>query len=161
MIGIDPLTVTGSGQYETSSPVSEPAPLSLRRPTRGGRVVAVAADPVRRQAIFYFGAVAGGVWKSDDAAMLGERDRRVPGHCIDRSLRVAPSDGNVIYAGTGESTIRIDVTHGDGVYKSTDAGVTWRHVGLPKSHHIGEIHVPRTIPFVYVAALGHASKDQP
>ena len=131
-------------------------------PTRGGRVVAVAADP-KHQAVFYFGAVAGGVWKSDDAGQYWE--------CVSDgffatasvgALAVAPSDGNVIYAGMGESTIRIDVTHGDGVYKSTDAGVTWRHMGLAETRHIGEIRVhPDDPDLVYVAALGHASRDNP
>jgi photosystem II stability/assembly factor-like uncharacterized protein len=131
-------------------------------PTRGGRVVAVAADP-KRQSRFYFGAVAGGVWKSDDAGQFWENvtDGFLTTGSIG-ALAVAPSDGNVIYAGTGESTIRIDVTHGDGVYKSTDAGVTWRHVGLPESRHIGEIRVhPDDPDLVYVAALGHSSKDNP
>ncbi len=131
-------------------------------PTRGGRVVAVAADP-KRQSVFYFGAVAGGVWKSDDAGQFWENvtDGFLTASSIG-ALAVAPSDGNVIYAGTGESTIRIDVTHGDGVYKSTDAGVSWRHMGLPESRHIGEIRVhPDNPDLVYVAALGHASKDNP
>jgi photosystem II stability/assembly factor-like uncharacterized protein len=131
-------------------------------PTRGGRVVAVAADP-KQQAVFYFGAVAGGVWKSDDAGQYWENisDGFLTNGSIG-ALAVAPSDGNVIYAGTGESTIRIDVTHGDGVYKSTDAGVTWRHIGLPESRHIGEIRVhPDNPDVVYVAALGHSSKDNP
>jgi photosystem II stability/assembly factor-like uncharacterized protein len=131
-------------------------------PTRGGRVVAVAADP-KRQSVFYFGAVAGGVWKSDDAGQFWENvtDGFLTTASIG-ALAVAPSDGNVIYAGTGETTIRIDVTHGDGVYKSTDAGVTWRHMGLPESRHIGEIRVHSDDPdLVYVAALGHASKDNP
>ena len=131
-------------------------------PTRGGRVVAVAADP-KRQSVFYFGAVAGGVWKSDDAGQYWENvtDGFLTTASIG-ALAVAPSDGNVIYAGTGETTIRIDVTHGDGVYKSTDAGVTWRHMGLPESRHIGEIRVhPDDPDLVYVAALGHASKDNP
>ena len=131
-------------------------------PTRGGRVVAVAADP-RHQAVFYFGAVAGGVWKSHDAGQYWENitDGFLSTGSIG-ALAVAPSDGNVIYAGTGESTIRIDVTHGDGVYKSTDAGVTWRHIGLPESRHIGEIRVhPDDPDLVYVAALGHASKENP
>ncbi len=129
-------------------------------PTRGGRVVAVAADP-SKPAVFYFGAVAGGVWKSDDAGQYWENvtDGFLTTASIG-ALAVAPSDGNVIYAGTGESTIRIDVTHGDGVYKSTDAGVTWRHIGLTESRHIGEIRVHPTDPdVVFVAALGHASKD--
>ena len=131
-------------------------------PTRGGRVVAVAADP-KHQSVFYFGAVAGGVWKSDDAGQYWENvtDGFLTTASIG-ALAVAPSDGNVIYAGTGETTIRIDVTHGDGVYKSTDAGVTWRHMGLPESRHIGEIRVhPDDPDLVYVAALGHASKDNP
>ena len=131
-------------------------------PTRGGRVVAVAADP-KHQAVFYFGAVAGGVWKTDDAGQYWENvtDGFLTTGSIG-ALAVAPSDGNVIYAGTGESTIRIDVTHGDGIYKSTDAGVTWRHVGLTETRHIGEIRVhPDDPDLVYVAALGHASKDNP
>ena len=99
-------------------------------PTRGGRVVAVAGDPNDRN-VFYFGAVAGGIWRTDDAGLYWE--------CISEgqlntgsigALAVAPSDANVIYAGTGESTIRIDVSHGDGIYKSTDTGKTWHHMGL-------------------------------
>lgn len=131
-------------------------------PSRGGRVVAVAADP-KRQSVFYFGAVAGGVWRSDDAGQFWENisDGFFSASSIG-ALAVAPSDGNVIYAGTGESTIRIDVTHGDGVYKSTDAGLTWRHMGLPESRHVGEIRVhPQNPDIVYVAALGHSSKDNP
>lgn len=131
-------------------------------PTRGGRVVAVAADPVK-PAVFYHGAVAGGVWKSDDAGQYWQNvsDGFFTAGSIG-ALAVAPSDGNVIYAGTGESTIRIDVTHGDGVYKSTDAGLTWKHIGLPESRHIGQIRVHPTDPdVVYVAALGHAFRDNP
>ena len=77
-------------------------------PTRGGRVVAVAADP-KHQAVFYFGAVAGGVWKSNDAGQYWENvtDGFLTTASIG-ALAVAPSDGNVIYAGTGETTIRID-----------------------------------------------------
>jgi len=131
-------------------------------PTRGGRVVAVAADP-QKQSVFYFGSCAGGVWKSDDAGQYWENisDGFFTSASIG-ALAVAPSDGNVIYAGTGESTIRLDVTHGDGVYKSTDAGVTWSHIGLEESRHIGEIRVHPTNPdIVYVAALGHMSRDNP
>ena len=129
-------------------------------PTRGGRAVAVAADPVK-QNVFYLGTVAGGVWRSDDAGQYWENisDGQFTASSIG-ALAVAPSDGNVIYAGTGEATIRIDVTHGDGVYKSTDGGKHWRHVGLEDSRHIGEIVVHPTNPdIVYVAALGHAFKD--
>ena len=131
-------------------------------PSRGGRVVAVAADPVRRS-LFYFGAVAGGVWRSDDA---GQYWQNISDGWFDTAsigaLAVAPSDGNVIYAGTGEATIRIDVTHGNGVYRSTDGGRTWSHRGLEESRHIGAIAVHPTDPDrLWVAALGHASKDNP
>jgi len=131
-------------------------------PSRGGRVVAVAADPVERN-VFYFGAVAGGVWKSDDAGQYWENitDGFLNTASIG-ALAVAPSDGNVIYAGTGETTIRLDITHGDGMYKSTDAGVTWQHLGLEQTRHIGEIRVhPDDPDLVYVAALGYASHDNP
>ena len=126
-------------------------------PFRGGRVVAVAGsydDP----STFYFGAVAGGIWKTTDA---GTYWRCVSDGFFETSsagaLAVAPSDSNVIYAGTGETTIRIDVSHGDGVYKSTDAGRTWTNVGLRDTRHIGKIRVHPTNPdVVWVAALGHA-----
>ena len=131
-------------------------------PTRGGRVVAVAADPTERST-FYFGGVAGGVWKTDDAGLYWENltDGQLSTSAVG-ALAVAPSDGNVIYAGMGESTIRIDVSHGDGVYRSRDKGKTWTHVGLAESRHIGEILVdPRDPDLVYVAALGHSAKTNP
>ena len=124
-------------------------------PPRGGRVVAVAGDPVHKQT-FYFGACAGGVWKTTDA---GTYWRCVTDGFFSTSavgsLAVAPSDANVIYAGTGETAIRIDVSYGDGVYKSDDAGRTWRHIGLRDSKHIGRIAVhPKNPDIAYVAALG-------
>jgi photosystem II stability/assembly factor-like uncharacterized protein len=126
-------------------------------PFRGGRVVAVAGS-YQDQNVFYFGGAAGGVWKTEDAGLYWR--------CISDgyfttaavgALAVAPSDSNVIYAGTGETTIRIDVSHGDGVYKSTDAGRTWTNVGLRDTRFIGKIRVHPTDPdTVWVAALGHA-----
>ena len=126
-------------------------------PPRGGRVVAVAGDPVN-PAVFYFGAVAGGVWKTDDA---GTTWRNISDGFFKTSavgaLAVSPSDPNVIYAGMGESTIRTDVSHGDGIYKSTDSGQTWTHVGLSNTRHIGKVRIhPKNPEIVYVAALGHA-----
>ena len=131
-------------------------------PTRGGRVMAVAGDPEDRS-VFYFGAVAGGVWRTDDAGTYWEciTDGQLSAGSIG-ALAVAESDPNVIYVGTGESTIRIDVSHGDGVYRSRDRGATWTHVGLEESRHIGKILVhPNDPNTVYVAALGHAAKDNP
>jgi photosystem II stability/assembly factor-like uncharacterized protein len=126
-------------------------------PFRGGRVVAVAGDP-RDRNVFYFGAVAGGVWKTTDAGTYWEcvSDGFFTSSSVG-ALAVAESDPNVIYAGTGETTIRLDVVHGDGVYKSSDAGRTWKHVGLKDTRHIGRIRVhPDNPDIVYVGALGHA-----
>lgn len=126
-------------------------------PTRGGRVVAVAGDPSDPMTA-YFGAVAGGVWKTTDGGTYWENvsDGYFSTSSIG-ALAVADSDPNVIYAGTGETTIRTDVSYGDGVYRSTDAGKTWTQLGLEETHHIGEIRVhPKNPDLVYVAALGHA-----
>jgi photosystem II stability/assembly factor-like uncharacterized protein len=126
-------------------------------PHRGGRCVAVAGD-VFDPMTFYFGACAGGVWKTTDG---GTYWRNVSdgffGTSAIGAVEVSPSDPNVVYVGTGEACIRNNVSHGDGVYRSTDAGKTWQHVGLRDSRHIGCIRVhPQNPDIVYVAALGHA-----
>ena len=126
-------------------------------PPRGGRVVAVAGDPVE-PAVFYFGAVAGGIWKTEDAGVTWTN---VSDGYLDTSsvgaLAVSEADPSVIYAGMGESTIRTDVSHGDGVYKSTDRGRSWVHLGLADTRHVSEIRIhPRDPDRVWVAALGHA-----
>ena len=126
-------------------------------PFRGGRVVAVAGD-TQNPAVFYFGAVAGGIWKTEDGGQYWQcvSDGFLKTSSVG-ALAVADSDPNVIYAGMGETTIRIDVSHGDGVYKSTDAGKTWQHMGLAETRHIGKIRVhPQNPDIVYVAAFGHA-----
>jgi photosystem II stability/assembly factor-like uncharacterized protein len=126
-------------------------------PYRGGRVCAVAG--VRgRPATFYFGATGGGVWKTDDAGghweNVSDRDFRTGSI---GAIAVAPSDANVIYAGTGESQMRGNVEAGDGVYRSTDAGRSWINVGLRETRHISRVVVdPRDAQVVFVAALGEA-----
>lgn len=134
----------------------------LAGPFRGGRVVAVAGHPTEPM-VFYFGAVAGGVWKTEDGGTYWENisDGFFNTSSIG-ALAVSPSDPNVIYAGTGETTIRTDVSYGDGVYRSTDGGKTWTHLGLEETRHIGEIRIhPQDPDLVYVAALGHAFGPNP
>ena len=126
-------------------------------PTRGGRVVAVAGHPTR-PGVFYFGAVAGGVWKTEDAGTtwVNVSDGQMTTGSVG-AIAVSESDPNVIFAGMGESCIRLDVSHGDGVYRSGDGGATWTHCGLADTRHIGEVRIhPKNPDLVYVAALGHA-----
>jgi len=131
-------------------------------PFRGGRVVAVTGDPVHPQ-VFYFGSTGGGVWKTTDGGILWEN---VSDGYFKRAsvgaIAVSTSDANVIYVGMGETTIRSNVSHGDGVYKSTDGGKTWIHLGLADTRNIAKIRVhPQNPDLVYVAALGHAHGPNP
>ncbi|HEX6536992.1 MAG TPA: hypothetical protein VF041_20570 [Gemmatimonadaceae bacterium] len=125
-------------------------------PFRAGRVLAVAGIP-GAPATFYFGAVGGGVWKTTNAGLTWEPvfdDQRIASI---GAIAVAPSDSSVIYVGTGEADMRSDITYGNGVYKSTDGGRHWTHLGLGDTQQIGEIRVdPRDPNLVLVAALGHA-----
>ena len=131
-------------------------------PPRGGRAVAVAGDPVE-PAVFYFGAVAGGIWKTEDAGVTWTNvsDGYLKTSSVG-ALAVSDSDPNVIYAGMGESTIRADVSHGDGIWKSTDRGRSWVHVGLADTRHVSEIRIhPRDPDRIWAAALGHAFGPHP
>jgi len=125
-------------------------------PFRGGRVLTVAGVPGDPN-VYYFGAVAGGVWKTTNGGLswVPLFDKQ-PVSSIG-SLAIAPSDANVIYVGTGEACIRGDISYGNGVYKSLDAGKTWNHTGLDDTRHIGKVIVdPHHPEIVFVAALGHA-----
>src|SRR6195256_675718 len=124
-------------------------------PFRGGRVVAVAGVP-GDSSTFYFGAVNGGIWKTTDAGVVWSPifDGQPVGSI--GALAVAPSDPKIIYAGTGETDIRSDLSSGNGVYKSTDGGSTWSHVGLEDTRQISRIVIdPQNPSIVYVGALGH------
>ena len=126
-------------------------------PARGGRVVAVAGDPDDPMT-FYFGACAGGIWKTVDGGIYWRcvSDGFLTSATIG-AIAVSRSDSNVVYAGAGETTIRIDVSYGDGVYKSDDAGRSWKHMGLKETKHIGRVCIhPNDPDLVYVAALGDA-----
>jgi photosystem II stability/assembly factor-like uncharacterized protein len=131
-------------------------------PFRGGRVEAVAGDP-RERNTFYFGSCGGGVWKTIDGGVYW---RNVSDGFFTRAsvgaIAVAASDANVVYAGMGEACIRGNVSHGDGVYRSTDGGKTWSHRGLQNTRNIGQVRVhPADPDTAFVAALGHAHGPNP
>ena len=131
-------------------------------PFRGGRVTAVAGHE-DEPFVYYFGATGGGVWKTTDggANWAAVTDSALGAGSIG-AIAVAPSDANVIYVGTGESPLRGNTSPGDGMYKSTDAGKTWRHVGLPDAGQIADIEVhPKDENLVYAAVLGHAFGPNP
>ena len=141
--------------------VVDPAVMSavewrLIGPWRGGRVTAVTGVPGKPM-LYYMGATGGGVWKTENAGATWENisDEFFEVGTIG-AIAVAESDHNVIYVGTGESPIRgVTTSHGNGMYKSTDAGKTWTHVGLEKSGQISRVEVhPRNADVAYVAVQG-------
>ncbi len=120
-------------------------------PYRGGRVTAVAGVP-GQPLVYYMGATGGGVWKTDDGGISWSpiTDGFVKTGSVG-AIAVAPSDPNVLYVGMGEADIRSNFSHGDGVYRSVDAGKTWAHVGLSDSRQIGRIAVhPRDANTAFV-----------
>ncbi|MGH9533232.1 MAG: WD40/YVTN/BNR-like repeat-containing protein [Terriglobales bacterium] len=130
-------------------------------PFRSGRVLAVTGVPGHPNR-FFIGGVDGGVWETNDAGrtwkpVFDQQDIGSIG-----AIAVAPNDPNVIYVGAGEADMRSDISYGNGVYKSTDGGRTWRHLGLAATRHIGSIVVdPRNPDIVLVAALGRAYGPSP
>jgi photosystem II stability/assembly factor-like uncharacterized protein len=124
-------------------------------PFRGGRSLTAAGIP-GDPTTYYFGATGGGVWKSTDGAMTWTSVFDKEGTSSIGSIAVSTLNPNVIYVGTGEACIRGNISHGDGVYKSLDAGKTWKNVGLRDSRAIGKVIVnPLNSDIAFVAALGH------
>ena len=124
-------------------------------PYRGGRSAAVTGIPQDRET-YYFGGAGGGVWKTSDGgtSWVNVTDGSFGGSI--GAVAVSEWDPNVVYVGGGEKTVRGNVSHGDGMWKSTDGGKTWKHVGLADSRRIPRIRVhPKNPDLVYVAALGH------
>ena len=130
-------------------------------PFRGGRVLPVLGIPGSSNA-YLFGAVGGGVWKTENAGRTWRPIFDAEPTASIGAIAIAPSDPRIIYVGTGEADMRSDISFGDGIYKSTDGGITWRNIGLRDSQQIGSILVdPRDPNIVLVAALGHAFGPNP
>ncbi len=124
-------------------------------PYRGGRSAAVTGVPGQPN-LYYFGATGGGVWRTTDAGASWENisDGYFGGSI--GAVAVSEYDNNIIYVGGGEKTVRGNVSHGNGMWKSVDAGKSWEHIGLQDSRHITRIRIhPRDPNLVYAAALGH------
>jgi photosystem II stability/assembly factor-like uncharacterized protein len=125
-------------------------------PFRGGRAVAVSGVPGDART-YYFGAVGGGVWKTENAGTTWKPIMDSQPVSSIGAIAVAPSDPSTVYAGSGEADMRSDIIGGNGMYVSRDAGETWAHIGLDDSRQIGRILVdPRDPKTLLVAALGHA-----
>ena len=125
-------------------------------PFRGGRANAIAGVP-GKPLTYYMGSTGGGLWQTTDAGITWKNisDGQIDSGSVG-AIAVAPSDPNVMYVGMGEHAVRgVMTSHGDGVYKSTDAGKTWQHVGLKASRHIAAIRIhPDDPETVYVAVQG-------
>jgi photosystem II stability/assembly factor-like uncharacterized protein len=145
-----------------SSPGSHADPASfgnlswrLAGPFRGGRALAVTGVPGQPEH-FYFGAVDGGVWESENAGRTWTPIFDAQEIASIGSIAVAPSNPKILYVGSGEADMRSDIAYGNGMYRSDDGGHTWRHIGLTDTRQIGAIVVDPHDPNVaYVAALGH------
>ena len=138
--------------------------LSFRNvgPTRGGRVTAVAGHTAQTAA-FYMGSTGGGVWKTQD---YGQSWKNTSDGYFETgsigAISIAPSDSDIVYVGTGSDGIRSNVIIGKGVYKSTDAGKTWEHLGLRNAGQIGAVIIhPENPDIVMVAAIGNPFKSNP
>jgi photosystem II stability/assembly factor-like uncharacterized protein len=148
-------------QRQLAEPASTPPDFSELRwrligPFRGGRTVAATGVPGRPYE-YYFGGVAGGVWKTENAGLTWTPIFDSEPVASIGAIAVAPSDPQVIYVGSGEADMRSDISYGNGMYKSTDGGATWKNIGLTDSEQIGRVIVdPYDPKIVLVAALGHA-----
>jgi photosystem II stability/assembly factor-like uncharacterized protein len=125
-------------------------------PFRAGRVNAV-SGVAGQPDTFYFGSVGGGVWKTTNAGRTWLPMSDATGIASIGAIGVAPSNPNIVYVGSGEPDMRDSIQFGDGMYKSADAGKTWKHIGLENTRQIGRVIVdPKNPNIVLVAALGHA-----
>ncbi len=130
-------------------------------PFRAGRVNTI-SGVIGQPNTFYFGSVGGGVWKSTNIGRTWTPIFDGNNVASIGAIGVAPSNPDVLYVGTGEADMRDSIAFGDGMYKSTDAGKTWTHIGLESTRQIGRVIVhPRDPAIVFVAALGHVYGPHP
>src|SRR5947209_18011431 len=128
---------------------------------RGGGVNAVSGVP-GQPTVFYFGSVGGGVWKTINSGRTWTPVFDSQPIASIGAIGVAPSDPNIVYVGTGEADMRSQISYGNGMYKSIDAGKTWTHLGLDNTRQIGRVIVdPKNANLVFVAALGHVYGPNP
>ena len=130
-------------------------------PFRGGRVNGVSGVPGQPNT-FYFGSVGGGLWKSGNSGRTWTPIFDDQPIASIGAIGVAASAPNTVYVGTGEADMRSQETFGDGMYKTTDGGKTWTHIGLENTRQIGRVAVdPKNSNIVFVAALGHVYGPNP
>ena len=152
---------TTAGLSAQTLPPEELSALQFRHIGVVGNRIASVAGVVGNPLVYYAGAASGGLWKTEDGginwrAVFDDQDSHSVG-----ALAVSTSDPEIVWAGTGEPHIRSNVTVGDGVYKSTDGGERWEHMGLDATGRVSRIVIhPRNPDIVYVAALGHAHAPQ-
>src|SRR5215469_7364602 len=153
--------VFSAGIAFSASPAFDPAVFGSLQwrsigPQRGGRSIACAGSS-SRPFEYYFGAVGGGLWKTTDGGLTWRpvTDGQLHSSSVG-AVAVSESNPDVVYIGMGETELRGNIMQGDGVYKSIDAGKTWKHVGLADTQAISRIRVhPSNPDIVYVSSLGH------
>ncbi|SFR35780.1 Sortilin, neurotensin receptor 3 [Robiginitalea myxolifaciens] len=161
-------TATQASAYQNANTADVPIPPAFYEgmewrnigPNRGGRSLGCAGSPTRPNE-YYFGATGGGLWKSIDGGNEWKpvTDGQVTSSSVG-AVAVAESNPDIVYIGMGEVQLRGSITQGDGVYKSTDAGETWTHLGLKETQAVARIRIhPTNADLVYVAALGHPYGD--
>ena len=155
------LSISGHSQKTIDSKINNDSVLFKNKkyrlvgPFRGGRSGAVTGD-VKQKNVFYMGSTGGGVWKTIDA---GSNWKNISDNYFGGSIgsiAIAPSDQTVIYVGEGENTIRGNVSEGFGMWRTDDAGRSWKNIGLKDCRHISRIIIhPKNPDIVWVAAIGH------